>query len=352
MDYSLECARQKEDLLRAVRSLQVASQNTLQRAGPLLSSQPGLGLLRPSHLRQLSQKSSQFCRDLEDMGNLLLFRQDELARKIPAPTPGGSDCVHCCPDGSIYVCGGDGPYIHQLNGQGKPGQTLRCWDEGFFLPDGLAVTRSGAVAVTDLAGGAVRVYNPHSQPPWVRVGGDFGAPRGMAVDSSGRILVAEYTAGEVQAFQVDRAYRVHGARRVSGLRGPRYVCATPDGGFAVSEECGDVKLFASNLKPAGSLAEMHRHSFGNPAGVCADPEGNILVADEQQRSVTLFPPRGSPICVVSRGLLRPSGVACSPSGHLYVADPGDACVKVYRYRVRPYYSPGGAGGSPQVTPRS
>ncbi|KAM4697732.1 NHL-repeat-containing protein 4 [Rhinophrynus dorsalis] len=339
MDNSLECSRQKEDLIRTVRSLQVASQNALQKAVPLLSSQPGLGLLQVSQLRQLSQKTSEFCRDLEDVGNLLLFRQDELTKSILVPKSCGSNCIHWCSDGSIYICGEDGPYVHILNSHGRPSQVLHCFDEGLFLPDCLTMTRSGSVVVTDITEGILRIYNPNSQPHWVKVGGNFESPRGISVDHSGRILVAEYTAGAVQAFHVDRAYRVHGVHRASGLKGPICICAMPDGGFAVSEECGDVKLFTSNLKMAGSLSQNYRHTFGNPVGICIDPEGNILVSDEQQRNVTLFPPSGSPICVVSKGLRRPAGIACSPFGLLYVADPGDNCVKVYKYRVRPYYNP-------------
>uniref|UniRef100_A0A8C0GQ76 NHL repeat containing 4 n=1 Tax=Chelonoidis abingdonii TaxID=106734 RepID=A0A8C0GQ76_CHEAB len=114
-----------------------------------------------------------------------------------------------------------------------------------------------------------------------------------------------------------------GTHSVSNLRGPRYVCLARDGGFIVSEECGDVKLFNSNHKLVGSLGCRYGHQFGNPAGVCADVEGNIIVADEQHRAVHLFPKSGSPICVVSKGLRKPAGVACSNSGLLLVADSGD-----------------------------
>ncbi|XP_063286596.1 NHL-repeat-containing protein 4 [Pelobates fuscus] len=348
-DQSLVCCRQKENLLRAVRSLQVASQTTLQRAVPLLSSQDGLGLLGPSQIHHLSEKSSQFCRDLEDVGNLLLFRQDEITQKILIPSCGGSSSVHWCSDSSFYVCGANGPYIHLIASNGKPAQVLHCFDEGIFLPDCITMTRPGSVATIDLAEGLVRIYNPNSQPSWVKVGGKFMSPRGISLDSTGRILVAEYGSGTVQGFHVDRAFRVQGVRQVSGLRGPVCVCSTPDGGFAVSEECGDVKIFNSNFKLTGSLSKTYQHTFGNPAGICCDPEGNILVADEQKKNVTLFPPNGSPICVVSKGLEKPAGVACSHFGFLYVADSGDNCVKIYRYRVRPYYNPTSPRGTGEVT---
>ncbi|XP_068102826.1 NHL-repeat-containing protein 4 [Hyperolius riggenbachi] len=355
MDTSLEFCRQKEDLVRTVRTLQVTSQNTLQRAVPLLSSQTGLGLLSTSQIHQLSEKTTQVCRNLEDVGNLLLFRQDELTQTIKVPGTGGSSSLQWCSDGSLYVCGDNGPYIHLLNSHGRPSQALHCFEDSLFLPDSIAMTRLGSIAVTDITDGIVRIHSPTSYPPWVRVGGDFKSPKGIAVDSSGRILVAEYTAGTVQAFSVDKLYRVHGVKKVSGLQGPQYICATPDGGFAVSEECGDVKLFSNSLKLCGSISETYQHVFGNPSGICADPEGNLLVADVQKKNITLFPLTGSPISIVSRGLCKPAGITCSPFGLLYVADSGDNLVKVYKYRVKPYYtptSPRKSGEAQSQTPRA
>uniref|UniRef100_A0A8D0BYM9 NHL repeat containing 4 n=1 Tax=Salvator merianae TaxID=96440 RepID=A0A8D0BYM9_SALMN len=140
----------------------------------------------------------------------------------------------------------------------------------------------------------------------------------------------------------------------STYTGPRYVCWAPEGGFVVSEECGDVKVFGSNHRLVSSISSKYRHRFGNPAGVCADREGNIMVADEQHQKVHLFPKSGSPICLVSKDLQRPTGIVCSPQGMLLVADSGDNCVKVFKYRVRPHYSSdvlNTARGSPQLSPR-
>ncbi|KFQ85770.1 NHL-repeat-containing protein 4, partial [Phoenicopterus ruber ruber] len=113
------------------------------------------------------------------------------------------------------------------------------------------------------------------------------------------------------------------------LQGPRYVSPAPNGGFVVSEECGDVKVFASSRKLLCSLSSKYGHRFGNPAGVCVDVDGSILVADEQRRTVHLFPEHGAPVCLVGRG--GPAGVACSSFGHLFVADAGENCVKVFKY---------------------
>ncbi|XP_057605515.1 LOW QUALITY PROTEIN: NHL-repeat-containing protein 4 [Hippopotamus amphibius kiboko] len=108
-----------------------------------------------------------------------------------------------------------------------------------------------------------------------------------------------------------------------GLEGPCWVGLGPDGGLAVREELGDVRLFGSAHQPLGSLVDLTCHRFGSPAGVCTDAADSIVVADGQRRQVTLFPWARAPICLVSKGLRQPLGVACAPQGQLVVADAED-----------------------------
>ncbi|XP_078520447.1 NHL-repeat-containing protein 4 [Lissotriton helveticus] len=363
MDYSLETTRKKEDLLRAVRSLQVKSENTLQKASPLLSYHQGLGMVKECHIHQLTEKTKTICHDLEDIKNLLCFRQNELVQRIPNPDGklyGGVNGIHCSLDGIVYVTSENGPWVHLLNRSGQSFQSLQCveWNRGkeYFLPEDVTVTRSGLVAVTDMVNGAVCIFNPNSKfskGKWMKIG-TFDSPSGIGVDSQGRILVADYAQGKVHLFAIDHAFKVASTHTISGLQGPRYITQVPEGGFAVSEECRDVKLFSASHKLVSSISNKHGHQFGNPAGVCADIEGNLIVADEQQRKVFLFPPSGSPVCLVSEGLKRPTGVACSVFGQLLVADTGENCIKVFRYRVKPSSipeSPRMGSENPTLTPR-
>ncbi|XP_030069168.1 NHL-repeat-containing protein 4 [Microcaecilia unicolor] len=212
------------------------------------------------------------------------------------------------------------------------------------------------VAVTDMLNGVIRIFNPHSkfsQGDWIKIG-QFDSPRGIGVDSMGRILVADYTQGKVYIFSVDHAFKLQNVRAVSDLCGPRYVSLAPDGGLVVSEECGDVKIFGSNHKLIYSISDKYGHQFANPAGVCTDTEGNIIVADEQQKQITLFPVSGSPVCLVSKGLQRPTGVSCSSFGQLLVVDAGENCVKVFKYKVKPYNNPESpriSSENPNLSPR-
>eukprot|EP00075_Anas_platyrhynchos_P008984 XP_021133666.2 NHL-repeat-containing protein 4 [Anas platyrhynchos] len=344
MDYTLETSQQKEKLLKAIYTLQLKSIATFQTASPLLSSQQGMGMVTHHHVHQLADKTKSLCRDLDNIKNLLHYCRDNLVRQIPNPTSsryGGVSGIHCSLEGSIYVTAEAAPWVHVLSSTGKTLQSLPCqqtgMESGTFLPEDVTVTRTGMVAVADMINGAVWVFNPHTSPSkgeWIKIR-KVGSPRGIGVDSTGKILVADYAQGQVHSFALDRAFKTSNVRSVPNLQGPRYVSPVPNGGFVISEECGDVKVFTSSHQLVCSLGSKYGHQFGNPAGVCVDVEGSIVVADEQRRTVHLFPESGAPVCLVSTGLRRPAGVACSSFGHLFVADTGENCVKVFKYHVRP-----------------
>lgn len=354
MDYTLETSQLKQKLLKTIYSLQLKSFSTLQSAGPLLHNQRGMGMVTQHEVHQLADKAKNLCGDLDNIKNLLHYCQDDLVRQIPNPTGsryGGVSGIHCSLDGSIYVTAESAPWVHVLSSTGHTLRSLPCQQTGkggsIFLPEDVTVTRMGMVAVADMVNEAIWVFNPHtslSKGEWIKIR-KVGSPRSIGVDFMGKILVADYAQGQVHSFALDHAFRTLNAHSVPNLQGPRYISPVPSGGFVVSEECGDVKVFMSSHKLLCSLSSKYGHQFGNPAGVCVDRDGSILVADEQCHTVHLFPEHGAPICLVSTGLRRPAGMACSSSGHLFVADTVENCVKVFKYCVRPPYRPTNAGAS-------
>ncbi|KAG2455730.1 NHLC4 protein, partial [Polypterus senegalus] len=344
MDYTLEVTQQKELLLRTVRKLQSKSEGTLQRVAPLLSFQRGMGMVTKSSVHQLRESTSKLCHELDDLENQLRFCQNHAVARLDGgvSAPLG---LHVSADGTLYLASSEVPKVAVLTRAGRPLQALPCVTDGGrqrFLPEDVTLTRAGMVAVTDLAGGDVKIFNPHSRfgrGEWLSLG-EFRSPRGVAVDTVGRLLVADYEPGKVHVFDVDHCFRLLNVRSIKGLRGPRYVCPGPGGGTVVSEECGDVKLYGAGHKLLCSFSATYGHRFGSPAGVCSDVEGNVLVADEQKRCVVLFPPNGSPVPLVTEGLCTPAGLACCSRGQLYVGDTGDNSVKVFRYRNAAHHGKG------------
>ena len=57
MDTALETSQQKEKLLKALYTLQLKSNTTLQTASPLLSSQQGMGMVTELQVQQLADKT-------------------------------------------------------------------------------------------------------------------------------------------------------------------------------------------------------------------------------------------------------------------------------------------------------
>ncbi|XP_072416372.1 uncharacterized protein [Chiloscyllium punctatum] len=343
MDHSLETSKRKEKLLQTMHKLQVKSGSTLQQTSPLLNCHTGMGMVTIQHVNHLSHTASQVCQDLENIENLVRFRQNELMYKIANPEGSHSDGlsgIHCCLDGTTYIVSVSSPWVHVLNRSGQVVQSLHCVQQQGrckepFLPEDVTLTRTGMVAVTDMVGGAVQIFNPHSrfsEGEWIGIG-KINCPKGIGVDRSGKLLVTDYTGGNVHIFAVDHTFRQKYIQTITGLIGPRYIASMYDGRIVVSEECGDVKVYGSNLKLMYSLSTKYCHQFGNPAGLCADKEGNIMVVDEQKRNVILFPKFGSPVSIVSMGLKKPTGLACSSYGLVFVMDTGDNCIKVFKYRV-------------------
>lgn len=254
--------------------------------------------------------------------------------RVPAGAAGGPRGLHCSPDGLLFLTAGAAPCVHVLDLEGRPVCLLPCCTPGTgaFVPEDVAVTASGLVVVSDPIHGAVHALQHTAREPggrWVTVG-TFLSPRGLAVDALSRLLVTDYLPGAVHSFTLGPAWEPLAPATMLGLEGPCWVGPGPDGGLAVSEEFGDVRLFGSAHQPLGSLGGWMGHTFGCPAGICSNSEGNIIVADEQRRQVTLFPRAGPPICLVSEGLGQPLGVACAPQGQLLVADAKDNSIKVYQ----------------------
>jgi DNA-binding beta-propeller fold protein YncE len=59
---------------------------------------------------------------------------------------------------------------------------------------------------------------------------------------------------------------------------PRGVTGFPDGSFVVVDRAARVQLFAADGTPK-KLWSMKEHDLGNPKGLCALPDGNLLMCD-------------------------------------------------------------------------
>ncbi|MGH0152251.1 UNVERIFIED_CONTAM: hypothetical protein FKN15_022037 [Acipenser sinensis] len=74
--------------------------------------------------------------------------------------------------------------------------------------------------------------------------------------------------------------------------------------------------------------------FNAPTGVAVDANGNIIVADWGNSRIQVFDSAGSFLSYINTTadpLYGPQGLALTADGHVVVADSGNHCFKVYRY---------------------
>lgn len=82
----------------------------------------------------------------------------------------------------------------------------------------------------------------------------------------------------------------------------------------------------SNMFEGGKGAG--KGEFDLPAGIAVDGNGNVLVADTNNRRIEKFSPTGAFLSIMGQGqLAAPNGIAVDGNGNLYVADAGNHHVQ-------------------------
>jgi cysteine-rich repeat protein len=177
-------------------------------------------------------------------------------------------------------------------------------------PSGLATDSQGNLYIADEANHRVRKVNVTTGLISTHVGtgvsgrgGEDGpaagaqlfGPFGLAFDGAGRLLVAEVSGCRVLRVNTDGTLH-----RLAG-----------------TGTCG--------LGPDGQAARAS--PLGGPVAVAADRDGNVVVAELDNRLVRLIQPDGTLRRLVGSGLLDPTGGhADFPSRALFVTDPEDVGV--------------------------
>lgn len=193
----------------------------------------------------------------------------------------------------------------------------------FNNPQGVAVDAAGNVYVADSFNNLIRKITPAGEV--TTIGGDgtagyqdgpaasseFYAPQGLAVDAQGNVFVADYGNNVIRKI-------------------------TPDG--TVSTFAGNTT--AGYVDGVGSVVE-----FNNPAGICFDKQGNLIVADHNNNMIRRINPAGGVKLIagtktpgyinaavdsaksVTASFRNPVGVAVDANNNIYVADIGNNAIR-------------------------
>ena len=235
----------------------------------------------------------------------------------------------------------------------------------FKNPQGAAYGPDGVLYVADTNNNMVRLVSPggvvttlagsqtNGTSDGVGTDARFTAPVGVAVDSAGTAYVADtgnsllrvvYANGSVVTLAgggaagfVDgqgTAARFSGPQAVAvDAQGNVYIADTANNAVRVVTPSSAVTTLAGNGTAGFVNAVGSAATFRNPLGVAVDTQGNVYVADSQNRALRLVLPGGTVTTYVggttgradgvgtAAQFFTPTGVAIDSNGVLYVSDP-------------------------------
>lgn len=118
---------------------------------------------------------------------------------------------------------------------------------------------------------------------------------------------------------------------------PRGVTFLRDGTFVVVDRAARVQHFATDNKPISSWS-MKDHALGNPKGLCALPDGNMLVCDTHYGRVLKMTPEGTILKIwgePGKGpgqFVHPMGAAVDAArNRVFIVEYGDYTDRVHIY---------------------
>lgn len=209
--------------------------------------------------------------------------------------------------------------VSTLSGSGETGNVDgSATTAQYNQPDGVTVTATGDVFMTDLGNHEVRYIAPDGAATTIAGTGvagyvdgpaeaaQFNDPDGITTDSAGNIYVAD-----------------------SGNNVIRKI--TPEGEVSTFAGTGA----AGNVDGAGTEAQ-----FNKPTGITADSSDNLYVADESNNVVRKITPAGEVTTIAGTSapgfqdgaaaeaqFNAPHGIAIDASNNLYVTDQGNERVR-------------------------
>jgi len=235
----------------------------------------------------------------------------------------------------VVKCDNEGRFLAEIGGFG--------WEDGEFnRPTYIATDNGLNVYVVDAQNSRIQIFDHNLNfvsTIEIKEEGDhsgLGLPEGIAITSSGEILVSDMEADLLvklnSFFEYERSFG--GFESIGGgLRDPVGVFVNPDGNVYVADSQNDrVTVY----DPFGSFVK----SFGEkilerPRGVTVGQDQLVYVANTDKNSLAIFDPDGNLVSEYgNRGsgmvnLSRPTDLKLGKENKLFVVDSGNHRVLVF-----------------------
>jgi sugar lactone lactonase YvrE len=219
--------------------------------------------------------------------------------------------------GNVYVADSQNKVIRKITSSGVvstyagsgtsgyldgPGTTAE-----FATPNGLAIDKSRNIYVADVSnnvirkissGGTVSTYagtGAAGSANGAASSASFHFPSGVTVDPSGNLFVVETANGDVREISTGGQVTTF----ATGLLGP--IRVTIDGASSLYASCGDntiqkidntgkVSTYAGSGSPGYSDGSLLLSQFTEPAGLIANTQGVVIVADYGNNRIRVLTP--------------------------------------------------------------
>ena len=238
-----------------------------------------------------------------------------------------TDESHHC----VWIFDGEDQLVRKLGSKGTG-------NGKFHKPYGVAFDVNNHLYVTDIYNHRVQVFNIHGT--FLFKFGIVGPSAGQLVNPlgivvhDGKVYVAEWGNHRISVFQLDGQFsHIIGSGH---LTYPRYIAVSSNDQLLVTNQghhCISIFTLDGDYVGAIGTEGTHGGEFRNPSGICVDMCGFILVADDNNRFVSIFDKKGIFVhCFGGPGsftFTSPCGIAVNPAGNIYVNDCYKSRIQIF-----------------------
>jgi DNA-binding beta-propeller fold protein YncE len=240
-------------------------------------------------------------------------RQVVLAANLNAP-----DDLALAPDGSIYVTDINEGTVMRLTPDGQ----MLAVVSGLNVPEGIVILPDGSLVIAEQGWNRLVRYDPATNrlAPFVRLVNDTGlmGVDGITLDNhiqtTVTVIIPDSPNGTLLRASLD-GQRVTLIAR--GFGRPTDAWVEPDGGLLVVDENANS---LSQVHPDGTIEKLS--DLPIPDDVVEDQAGNIFVTTLGDGAVHLISAVTSQGTILAGGFINPQGLILDLDGNLVVADAG------------------------------
>jgi sugar lactone lactonase YvrE len=226
------------------------------------------------------------------------------------------DDLLLAPDGSIYLSDvGDGTVRRYTQAGG-----LQPFLLGLSVPEGMVMLPDGSLVIAEQGKNRLVRYDPVTQmiTPFLDLRNTTGQEGvdGLAWDASSQtIILPDSPNGTILRVSQDGQSVTEIA---SGFARPTGAWVEPDGSILVVDENGNS---LSRVHPDGSIENLG--AFSIPDDVIEDSAGNIFVVTIGDNAVHFISAMTHQDTVLAGQIIDPQGITFDADGNLVVTDPGN-----------------------------